>query len=144
MRISEKPTKHILVKAYIDSEWDCCDYAIITCGDGWAERIKRRLEACRPLCDDERYFSSKYFDGSASFYVSSDEETELLPADRDWAYVELEEGEPAKFSVPENRQECHTVVLYKDGGGRYQAFGKHTGEVFYTADLPFDEIVASL
>ena len=34
--------------------------------------------------------------------------------------------------------------LYKDGAGTYVAYGKHTGEEFYTESIPFAEILESM
>ncbi len=145
MRLSEKPTKHIIVRANCDSEWDSCDFAIVTLREGWAEQLEKRLESTRPLHDNPGFFSTRYLDGSASFYrIDYEKMGDVLPNDKDWSFVELEDGEEDNFDEPENALELYTLTLYKDGSGRYMASGKHTGEDFYTEDLPFAEIIASL
>jgi hypothetical protein len=145
MKISEQPTSHILVRAHCDSEWDCCDFAIIDCGKGWAEEIAQRLDTARHLHENPGFFSTRYLDCSASFYSSTDDETDdELPKDKDWAFVELEEGEEETFDEPESYLDMYTLTLYQDGSGRYMASGKYTNEDFYTENLPFAEIIASM
>ncbi len=143
MKISQQPTDHILVKAGTDSEWDSCDFAIISCGKDWAERMGKRVDAVRHFPDDGSFFSSRWFDGSASFYVAQEQDMNgMLP--KGWAFVELEEGEEEEFNTPESRLDFHTLVLWKDGSGRYAADGKHTCEEFYTEDLPLATIIESM
>lgn len=60
MKLSSTPTEYILVRANSQSEWDCCDFAIITCDNYWKEAIKKRLEA------------AKTFDAPDSFIFSLD------------------------------------------------------------------------
>ena len=145
IKISQQPTNHILVKAYCNSKWDSCDFAIIYCGGGWAERMAERIEEVRPLRGGIDLFSAYFLSGSVSFYISRGEEAEeILSGDKGWAFVNLDEGEEDEFAVPENRLELHTLVLYTDGRGRYKAYGKHTCEEFYTGELPFAAIVESI
>lgn len=142
MKISQQPTDHILVRAHTDSAWDCCNYAIVACGGDWAEWLKKRIAAARPLNDIDDFFSSKYFDYSASFY-SLDEEVEI-PDDKNWAFIELGEGEKDELPEPESRLDCRMLTLYKDGSGRYSACGKHSDEEFWTEDLPLVEITDAI
>ncbi len=145
MKTSQQPTNRILVRAHTDSEWDFCDFAIIDCGKEWADRTAKRLDAARTLYDDTDFFSCCYFDGGVSFCVSREEDLdELLPDGNVWTFVELEDGEQERFAVPESRLECYRQVLYKSDYGRYTALGKHTGEEFYTEDLPLGEITEAI
>jgi hypothetical protein len=141
MKISEQPTNHILVKAGTDSDWDRCDFAVVTCGGEWAERMEKRMDAVRPFEEDGSFSSAVYYDGSADFYVSDGEAEELFPDGRDWAFVNLEEGEAERFKVPEARLNCYTLALDKNGVGWYRAYGKYGNDEFYTAELPFRRIV---
>jgi hypothetical protein len=36
------------------------------------------------------------------------------------------------------------LELYGHGCGRYQAYGKHSGETFFTRDLPLGEIIEAM
>lgn len=146
MKISQQPTNTILVRAHCQSEWDNCDYALISCGEVWREDMQKRLEAANQFNDyDNSLIAFKYSDYSAGFYVSSEEDIVKLLSetgpDSEWAFVELEEKEEDSLTTPENRLDCHMLNLYKDGAGAYIAYGKHTGEEFYTESIPFVKIL---
>jgi hypothetical protein len=138
MKISSTPTKHILVRASSQSEWDSCDFALITCDDYWKKEFKKKLEAITPFNAPDSFMSFKFRDCSVEFYQSK-EEVEILP-EEEWCFVTLEEGEEESFDKPENHLDTGLLILYKDGTGFYQAYGKHTSEEFYTAELPFRKI----
>jgi hypothetical protein len=145
MKISQQPTGHILVKANTNSEWDDCDFAIIDCGGDWAEKMKKRLTDVRGYKDDLDFLSSRYYDTAASFYVSDEDESDdILPEGRNWAFVDLEEGEENNFKEPENRLSGYSLVLFKSCWGIYKVNGKHTGEEFFTEELPLEEILESI
>lgn len=145
MKISQQPTNHILVKAYCQSEWDNCDFAIIACYGGWKERMQKRIDVARLFDNDDDLFSFRYSDYNAGFYVSKDGQPEDLLSEIEngagWVFVELEQGEEDEFQTPESRLDCHMLNLYIDGTGAYTAYGKHTGEEYYTESLPFAEII---
>ena len=148
MKISQQPTNTILVRAYCQSEWDNCDFAIIACGEGWREQIQKRLEAARQFNDDDDLISFRYSDCDAEFYVSTDEDIDGLLSEAEhggkWAFVELEEGEEDGFRTPESRLDCQMLNLRKDGTGTYVAYGKHTGEEYYTESIPFVKILENI
>ena len=149
MKISQQPTNHILVKAHCQSEWDNCDFAIIACGEGWREQMRKRLEAARQFNDEDgSLISFRYSDCSAEFCVSTDEDIDGLLSEtelgNECAFVKLEEGEEEAFERPESRLDCRMLNLYKDGTGTYVAYGKHTGEEFYTDCISFVKILESL
>lgn len=79
MKLSSTPTEYILVRANSQSEWDCCDFAIITCDDSWKEAIKKKLEAAKSFKAPDSFISFKFYDNSVDFYQSKDEEAEILP-----------------------------------------------------------------
>jgi hypothetical protein len=88
MRISEQPTNQILVRADCTGEWEICDFAIVNIDREWAQRTRKRIEAVSTL--DDGYASSRYHDHRVSFHVGKEDEIDqILPEDRDWAYVEL-------------------------------------------------------
>lgn len=145
MKISQQPTTHILVKATCQSEWDNCDFAVITCSSGWIEQIKKRLNAVALHSDDMNFASLHYYDGSAEFYVSKESAVEELLSEikpeKGWVFIELEKNEEDEFDIPENCLDCRMQVLYKDGIARYKAHGKHTGEEFCTECFQISEII---
>lgn len=48
MKLSDKATAHILVKANTNSEWDNCGFAIIHLSEEW-KRTGKRLALVKPL-----------------------------------------------------------------------------------------------
>lgn len=147
MQLSDKPTDHILVKARTDSEWDSCDFAIISISEGWRKTQLERLEAIKPFANDRSFLSLHFFDGAADFYQSGSDGLpdigELL-GDNEWAFVELPQKEQNDLTPPESSLDCYKMVLYKNGDAKYTAYGKHTDEEFWTADLPLRKILDKL
>lgn len=146
MKISENPTNHILVKASTNSEWDNCDFAIITCDDKWLTCMQERFEAVNKVQGVGDFWALKFFDYSPDFFQSSDDDAcEVLSKMGDnkmWAFVELEEGEEDNLSRPENALDGYIMNLFHDFTCRYTALGKHTGEKFFTKRIPIEEIAA--
>lgn len=134
MKTSDKPTAHILVRASTNSEWDCCDFAIIHLSEEWRKLQEKRIEAVKPFKDDYSFQSMGFIDGSVDFFQSEDEEPDVeeLLADKQWVFVELDDGELDKLTPPESSLDCYMLVLYRNGNARYEAFGKHTSEEFGT------------
>lgn len=143
MKLSLQATNHILVKATCQSEWDNCDFAIIFCGESWIKWLQQRLNAAQADENFEDFQSLRFFDSSVEFYVSNEDEVDALLEDgEEWAFVELEDGEGDGFTIPESRLDCYSLSLYHNGLGRYSAYGKHTGEEYYTQRIPFGEIIS--
>lgn len=141
MKISEQPTNHILVRASTNSNWSDCDYAVVTCGEGWAEVIGKRLEAAQAHYDDKNFICVSYYDDNASFHIADERMDNVLSDDKPWAFVELTEGEKNDFPVPASSLDCHALDILPNGAGRYIANGEETGEEYYTEELPLPEIV---
>nr|DAI00631.1 MAG TPA: hypothetical protein [Caudoviricetes sp.] len=135
MKISDTPTLDILIRATTNSEWDCCDFAIIHLSEEWRKLQEKRLEAVKPFEDDYSFQSMRFYDGPVDFFQSEDEgpDVEKLLADKDWVFVELDDGELDKLTPPESSLDCYMLVLYRNGNARYEAFGKHTSEEFGTS-----------
>lgn len=144
MKISDKPTADILIKARTNSEWDCCDFALVHISDEWKKLQAERLEAVKPFKDDYNFQSMRFYDYSAEFYQSGGDEmpdVEELLGDKDWSFVELNEDEQDKLTQPENSLDFYKIVIYCDGNARYEAFGKHTDEEFWTNEFPLQQLV---
>lgn len=87
MNISDKPTNRILVRSRTDSEWDSCDFAIITLSEDWRKTQLERLEAIKPFANDRYFLSMHFFDGAADFYqLGSDGLSNIdeLLGDNEW------------------------------------------------------------
>lgn len=147
MKQSDKPTVFLLIKAYTGSEWDTCDFAIIHLSEDWKKEQVKRLEAVKPFADDYNFQSLNYYDTSVDFYRVDENDQpdfETLLAEKEWVFVELDEGEQNSFAVPENRLDCYRLVVYKNGTAMYKAYGKHTSEEFWTEEFSLKQIIEQL
>lgn len=147
MKLSDKPTEYLLLRAGTSSEWDNCDFAIIHITEDWKKEQKKRLKAVQPFADDYCFQSLNYYDTAVDFYKADDEDNPNLDvwlADKPMAFVELSNEEWEVLSVPENRLDCYRLVIYRDGAAQYKAYGKHTGEEFYTEDFSLNQIIERL
>lgn len=144
MKISNTPTAHLLLRASSNSEWDCCDFAIVNLSKEWKQTQQKRLDAVEPFKGDISFQSLNFYDSSADFYQPDEDgilSSEDLPKDKDWCFVELTDAELEKLAPPENLLDCHTIVVYNNGEVRYKAYGKHTAEEFWTERFSLQQVV---
>ncbi|MDY5823619.1 MAG: hypothetical protein SPJ99_02005 [Candidatus Coprenecus sp.] len=140
MKRTEKATDTILVKAYTNSEWDRCDFAIVHCGEAWKNLIRKRMEAIQPIAEDSELCSVRYYDASVDFFQTDDKDILKLLEQEDWTFIEMDEDEERTLVSPENRLDTYRLYIFPKGGFMYSAFGKHTGEEFWTEELTFTDI----
>ena len=142
MKTSDKPTAHSLISANTNSEWDCCEFALIDLSEDWSKLQAKRLEAVKPFKDDYNFQSMRFYDGSVEFFQSGDEEPDMeeLLAGKEWVFVELDDDEQDELTPPENSLDFYKIVISRGGNARYEAFGKHTNEEFYTIEFPLQQL----
>ncbi|MDR1223756.1 MAG: hypothetical protein LBL07_12905 [Tannerella sp.] len=98
MKRSSRPTKHILVRANCQSEWDCCDFALLTCDDYWKKELEKKLEAIGLFNAPDSFISFRFHDSNVEFYQSKEEEAEILPEEKEWDFVTLDDGEKIRLT----------------------------------------------
>lgn len=138
MKLSDKPTAYILIKANTNSEWDNCEFAIVHLSEEWKKEQAKRLEWVKPLQGNAHFCSMNFYDTAADFYRIGENEQpdiETMLAGKEWVFVELDEEEQEAFTVPENRMDCYRLVLRANGTAYYTAYGKHTSEEFWTEEF---------
>lgn len=140
MKRAEKATDTILVRAYTNSEWDRCDFAIVHCGEMWRNIIRKRMEAIQTISEDSELCSVRYYGASVDFFQTEDEDILKLLEQEDWTFIEMDEDEERTLATPENRLDTYRLAILPKGGFMYSAFGKHTGEEFWTEELPLADI----
>lgn len=142
MKTSDKPTADILIKASTNSEWDCCEFAFIHLSEEWRKLQAKRLEAVKPFKDDYSFQSMRFYDYSVDFFQPGDEEPDIeeLLADKDWAFVEIDEDELDELTPPENSLDFYVLEIHRDGNARYKAYGKHTNEEFWTNEFSLQQL----
>jgi hypothetical protein len=138
MKRSDQPTEYVFIKAYTNSEWDNCDFAIIHLSPQWCAEMSKRLTLLQPFIDDDSFFSHCYWDRPVGFYtnIMDDDITDhILNEGEEWVFVSFADNKPIAFPEPENALSTHELVLTKHGSAWFTALGKHTGEEFYTASF---------
>jgi len=147
MKRSDQPTEYIFIRAYTNSEWDYCDFAIIHMTKQWRTVMLKRLNLLEPFKDDSSFYSHHYWDSPKGFYTNivDEEDTDItdliLKEDEEWVFVTLAENELDTFPVPESRLGTHQLVLTTFDSARFIAHGKDNSEEFYTADFSIEEFV---
>lgn len=144
MKTSSLPTDFMLLRAYTNSEWDECHFALIYCTREWKERMKQRLQAVQPFAEDYNFCSMNFYDTSVDFYRTDEDgqpDIHTLLGEKDWAFVELDEDEQDKFLPPESALDTYRLRLYRNGTVMYSAYGKNTGEEFYTEEFSVTDIL---
>ena len=74
MNISKTPTTHLLVRAYTNSEWDSCDFALISLTKQWLEKVKNVAQQVSTLKSDPDFVNLSFYEARTDFYTLSDEE----------------------------------------------------------------------
>lgn len=152
MQLSDKPTSHILVRADTDSEWNSCDFAIITLSEEWKQAQPRRLEAARSFAGDSSFRGLSFHDWAVDFYYTSQHDQpdiDQLLGELRWAFVELNEDELNEENLDEEDRlngslDCHRLLIGSDGGFKYIARGEYTHDEFSTEEISLPEILEKL
>lgn len=147
MKKSTIKTEYILVKAYTCSEWDTCDFAILKIDKNWEEQIQKRLKLAHFIEDMNDFVSVVFQDNAVDFYCLDKEDNpnfENILGEHLWQFVSLEDNQQYYFEVPQSTLNLRRMTLCKGGNAYFQAFGKHTGEEFYTDDINLNQLIEKL
>lgn len=146
MKLSEKPTTHLLLSARTNSQWDLCNFAIVPISEDWKNELQKRLNSIKPFTDFE-LISMTYYDTSVEFYKDDSElmlDLAELLKDKEWAFVTTKEEETEELSSPENALDYHELVVNANGTAYYKAYEKYTGEEFWTSNFSIQELIEFL
>ncbi|WP_289014100.1 hypothetical protein [uncultured Capnocytophaga sp.] len=61
MNISKISTTHLLVRAYTNSDWDSCHFALITLTEQWLEKVKKVAQQVATLKSDRPFHHQVQF-----------------------------------------------------------------------------------
>ena len=109
MKLSDKPTEYLLIRALTNSDWDECDFAIINITDEWKQTQKKRLETAKTVENDYDLKWLNYADTNVEFFKFLGEdypEIEELLSEKSQIFIELETGDLKKLLQPENSLNC--------------------------------------
>ena len=140
--------KFIIVKAFTDSDWDYCDYALIRLdGSNTIGKIQEQQKAISNLMNDSRGIMNSFckmcfYTHIVDFYcfdeeIITEEETNLEKP----YIIDLSEEQLQKLLTPEARLELHKYELYSYNSLRFTAYGKYSGDEFYTDDFDIVSLI---
>ena len=152
MKLSKERTGYILISAYVSSEWDTCNYCLVSFNDKTLERWKnysRALEQLREQLRENIAYPTEIHKLSIwehSMFLNLDEDNEEYAEiieelkELPFVHVALEEGEEDKLQVPEQRIDCLQANFYTGGRMSFIGYGKHTSEEFWTDDVEINKL----
>jgi hypothetical protein len=155
MKISQKPTEYILVRAHTNSEWDICDCALVTIDNIANNHYHewRKLDTKANLLKNEYpiMLSIEVFTHNVEFLdlVGVDDKweesllVEQLPK-QGWAFVEIEENDEHITYKPTQTIQGHTIKFYGESQVVWTGLGKHTGEEFFTDTISLADIINAI
>lgn len=142
MQLSAQPTDYLLVRAYTQSYWDICSFAIIRIDAKWRKAMQERLHIINAEAETTDFYAMQYFDCMEGFFVGESIEA-ILTDSKDYAFVNMMTEELDTFEVPETALDMQSFFITKYGTAYYSAHGKYTGEEFRTTEFNIGAILAS-
>jgi hypothetical protein len=145
MKKANHHTEYILLRAFVNSEWDKCDFAIIHVTNEWIQTTQKRIESTISFKDDTSFYHLSYWDSPEGFYKDTADKghgvDEILGDGTDWCFIELIEGELETLPAPENEIGAYQLIVNSDGTACYRAYGEYSGEEFCTVDFRLSDII---
>jgi hypothetical protein len=144
MKHSKTPTDHIVIRATTNSEWDTCDFVLVSITDGFLQRLQQRQSLVETLPKDSSFYSMSYWECVDKWCVHTGDDYEfesmLQESKEGWCFVELEEGEEEELFLVEQRVDTQTIDIDKTFF-KFKGYGKHTSEEFWTEDVNTKEFL---
>jgi hypothetical protein len=145
MKLSKERTGHIVVRAYTNSEWDECRFAIIDVSEDNLEVFRQRCQAIKALEDLDCFNSASFFDWNIQWFSYPEQEGELSDCLSDinftWSYVDIEDTDLDYMNRPEQKVDAVRFCVSKGGFIDYKGYGKYTSEEFWTDDFKLEELI---
>jgi len=132
MNIVDKYTGYIAIQAHTNSEWDTVNAAILQVSDADIIRWSRWSECSVTLNRIENDFAHIVYYDSVDF-VNIDEDIE----DNKLYHIEIDKNQ---LSYPDQKLDTYMVKFFGDGTMRFLAYGKNTGDEFYTDIIDIEEL----
>lgn len=147
MKRADKNTGYLMVRAYTGSEWDICDYAIIKIDKAWIQTMQQRMAAVEPFKKDNLFCGLSYWDAPENFFKDNEDDTitaDGIIGEEDWCFVETTKEELESLPQPESRLDTHRLMIDRYGNFCYKAYGKHSGEEYYSTDVSFEKLLEAI
>ena len=152
MKISQKPTEYILVRATVQSEWDSCNSCLVCVRDSYLKRYRQwNDKATQQESADSNFLYSCYTEDSEFLYLkNTDPEwntienlADEIPDNKHWMFVEVEDKDE-ELGVPQQKIQSHMVKMYGKSDMCFVAYGKNTGEEFFTETISLADIINAI
>ena len=142
MKLTNERTYDILIKATVCSEWDSCNAALIE--DVLEQTLERWREYDKIATDtktNSRWsdFSYLAISENCTFLMERNDITDGIPEGKSWSYVEDVTQEDID-QEPEQKVVCGIMKFFGNGDVCFVAYGKHTGEEFFTEHLNINNL----
>lgn len=143
IKINEGRTDWLLVTAQVQSEWDFCTHCLIEIGPNTIENWKKFDEIATELRTEHTgtFHCLTIWEYSDFVNMVDDKDVEIIPRDSH-SYIDFiaEMGEDTMEDFIHNNKgeqkvDCHQIKFYGNGIIKFIAYGKHTGEEFYSDDV---------
>ncbi|MBB6271832.1 hypothetical protein HDF26_002289 [Pedobacter cryoconitis] len=149
MKVSKQPTGYLMLKAKSNSEWDSCDFVIVEASKSWQNLMSKRLVLLQDFRNDAYFYSHAYWDAPSGYFIHGFEQQDSISfflADQqcDWCFVELSGDELDALTAPENKLDAHQMCITGSGSMHYKAYGKYTGESFWTESIDIPSVLEKL
>lgn len=144
MKISTTPTAFILIKARSNSEWDNCDFAIVQIDDEWKAIAKQRLNNIKSFKGNQSFYCHVYWDSPIGYFCDTkelDQIESLRESENGFLYLSMELEEVDSLTIPESALDTHMLKITKEGYCNFKAYGKHTGEEFWTESFSLLKLI---
>ncbi|RZK42669.1 MAG: hypothetical protein EOO90_06420 [Pedobacter sp.] len=144
MKISSSPTPFILIRARTQSEWDICDFAIIYTDEQWKSTAQERLNTINSLKENQSFYCQVYWDAPVGYFCESpvlSYREALNEVENGFLYLAMETGEFELFDKPDSELDTHMLKITKEGYCHFKAYGKHTGEEFWTESFLLAKLI---
>jgi hypothetical protein len=134
MKISSERTHDILIKATVCSEWDSCNVALV---QGVTQETLERWKGYGKVASDLKTNSSYNdfiylaIDEDCVFLMEREDVVDKISESKAWSYVE-DVTEEDLVQEPEQKVAYGIMKFFGNGDICFVAYGKHTGEEFFT------------
>lgn len=139
MKLSDKPTEYIIVKAYTNSEWDGVDAVVVHIGDEkWQKAQLKRMVAAEQFKGDYSFYCIEFHGSPDKWVYDIPEECEL--DELEWSFLDITEEELEELSAPSNKLKYGNIRAFHDGI-QFVVYGEYTGEEFWCSEIPLKTIL---
>ena len=127
--------KHLIIKAHTNSEWDSVSSALVELNDDSISELRKIRNAVENFNTDGLSFHrASFFFGGVDFKISDSGEYDEMES----CFTVVEDLDLSDYTDPESPLDSATIEVNKSGF-KFTAFGKHTGEEFYSETVSFED-----